>query len=248
MFSIPKSFIVFLFFLTSVLPSVNGQMIKEETVNQVNLSSYIQEKHGPDQEIINGRLYYNKYYRILNHPFYNEEYTHNGSATLSGKRFPDVMLKYDIYKQCLILEYLGTNESRNKIFLSPDQTDAFELGEYYFEKLVLDERDAVFYQVIGSNSVRCFIHWRKEILVSNNNTKYAEFFSDPKRIYFAEYNEEVYPFRNRKTFASPLSGITKREISKYMRSHSISFRDASPEQLESLLKFVSDRIQSTSGN
>jgi len=225
-----------------------GQLVGEEIATQADLSSYIKDKHGPDQGIINGRLYYNKYYRILNHPYYNGEDSHPGSATLSGKRFPEVLLKYDIFEQHLVLEYQGKNLGRHKIILNPVQTDAFELGDYYFEKLVLDEKEPAFYQVIAINGISCFIHWKKEILISPNETRYSEFFSNPKRIYFIEFNEIVYPFRNRKTFASPFIGIPKREIYKYMRTHDISFRDASPEKIESLLNFISSRIQLSPGN
>lgn len=242
----PKLFILVIFFLILNLVPAISQSYDEEGSGNQDLSKYIREKHGPDQAIINGTLYYNKYYRVLNHPYYTREETHRGTVVLSGKRFMDVKLNYDIYGQYLVLEYQKEDEVNYMINLSPVLTDAFSLDDYYFEKIPLNEEAAKFYQVINVKGISCYIHWKKELLATTNNTQHADFFSDPDRTYFLDFNENISQFKNRKSFASRFPDIPKGEIYKYKRQNNINFRMATPEQIESLLMFLSSKIQAGS--
>jgi hypothetical protein len=168
-------------------------------------------------------------------------------VVLSGKRFTDVKLNYDIYGQYLVLEYQAVDDVNYMINLSPVLTDAFSLEEYNFEKITLNEEEPKFYQVIHVDGISCYIHWKKDMMATTNNTQYADFFSDSERTYFLDFNENISQFKNRKSFASRFPGIPKKEIYKYKRQNNITFRMATPEQIESLLMFVSSIIKEGSG-
>ncbi|MFC2081474.1 hypothetical protein ACFLR8_04615, partial [Bacteroidota bacterium] len=93
-FGSSKPFTVLLFFLISSLAPA-----------QPDLSSYIREQHGFNQELINGKLFYNKFYHVLNHPYYSGEKSLPGSIVLSGIIYDDVKINYNIYSQYLVLDY-----------------------------------------------------------------------------------------------------------------------------------------------
>ncbi|MFC2116588.1 hypothetical protein ACFLTU_08925 [Bacteroidota bacterium] len=236
-FRTSKPFVLFLFILISNLAPA-----------QPDLISYIQEKHGSDQGLINGILFFNRYYYVFNHPYHNTEDFLPGSVILSGNSYDELQINYNIYSQYLVLEFQGVKGGFYKIILSPEHTDAFHLDGDYFEKLSLDDEGPLFYQVIRVNALSCYIHWEKKMIPRSNDLLYHHTFTDPKRTYFLNYSGELNPFSNKRTFASNCSGVPKKKITKYMRKNGIRFSEASTEQIEGLLMFVYSNLQSTSGN
>ena len=233
-----KSFLVFFFLIISGIIPVFSQ--------PSDLSTYIHVKHGYDQNLINGILYYDKYKHVLNHPFYSGEKLLPGSIVLSGISYEDVQINYDIYSQYLILEYPVVSGSFYRIILSSEHTDAFHLDGDYFEKLILDDRGPLFYQLIRVNGLICYVHWKKNKVF--RSYQYIDYFTEPEQSCYLDYYGKLSPFSNRKNFVSLLSGVPKKEIKRYIRKNEIQLSDATPEQLEDLLKFISSSIQSTTGN
>jgi hypothetical protein len=213
-----------------------------------DLSAYIHEKHGFDQKLINGIIYYDKYKHVLNHPYHSREESLPGWVVISGTCYDDVQINYNIYSQQLILEYPDVSGSFYKIILSPAHTDEFQLDGDYFKRISLDEQGPLFYQVIRVNDLICYIHYEKQMLTMSNHLGFSYYFSGTKRSYFLDFYGNLFPFTNRRTFVSLISSVSKKEMKKYMRRNEIKLSDAKPEQLEGLLKFISSIVQSTSGN
>ena len=233
-----KSFPVFvILIISSIIPAFSQSS---------DLNTYIHVKHGFDQNLINGILYYDKYKNVLNHPCYSGEELLPGSVVISGVSYEDVQINYDIYSQYLVLEYPIVSGSSYKIIISPEQTDAFNLDGDYFEKLILDDRGPLFYQLIRVNGLICYVHWEKNKVL--RSYQYIEYFTEPEQSCYLDYYGKLSPFSNRKNFVSLLSGVPQKEIKRYIRKNEIQLSNATPEQLEDLLKFISSSIQSTTGN
>ena len=211
-----------------------------------DLNTYIHEKHGFDQNLINGILYYDKYKNVLNHPFYTGEELLPGSVVISGVSYEDVQINYDIYSQYLVLEYPVASGSSYKIIISPEHTDAFNLDGNYFEKLILDDRGPLFYQLIRVNGLICYIHWEKKKVTKSYQL--TDYFTEPNQRCYLDYYGKLSPFSNRRNFVSLISGVPKKEIKRYIRKNVIQLSDGTPEQLEDLLQFISSSIQPTTGN
>ncbi len=211
-----------------------------------DLFSYIQMKHGLDLNLVNGILYYDKYKNVLNHPFYSGEEFLPGSVVISGISYEDVQIKYDIYSQYLVLKYPVFSGSPYSIIISPEHTDAFDFNGNYFKKLTLDDRGPLFYQLIKVNGLICYIHWEKK--KGTRSYQFTDFFTEPEQRCFLDYYGKISPFSNRRNFVSLISGVSKKEIIRYIRGKGIQLSDAAPEQLEDLLQFISSSIQSTTGN
>jgi len=238
-------FVLFLYLITSL---ASAQSPRVEAASQSDLSSYIKVKDGLDQWLINGTLYYSKYYNVQYHPYYSGELSLPGSVVLSGTSYEDLKINYDIYSQYLVLDYQDPAGSFNKIILHPEHTDAFHLDGDYFEKISLDEQGPLFYQVITVSGLSCYIHWEKSMEPTSDNFQYSDFFSAPKRSYFLNFSGKTYPFSNKRTFATLCSGVPKRKIRKYMWRNSIRFSNATAEQLKGLLKYISSSTPPISGN
>ncbi|MFC2081430.1 hypothetical protein ACFLR8_04390, partial [Bacteroidota bacterium] len=104
-FPSPKPLIVFFLYGISSLLTTTAQSPKVNGANRPDFSSYIQEKHGIDQELINGILYFDRYNRVLHHPYYSGEKSLPGSIVLSGISYDEVQFNYDIHSQYLVLDY-----------------------------------------------------------------------------------------------------------------------------------------------
>jgi len=245
-FNVRKPYLLLLFLIFFCLSPSISQSLKNEGINHPDLFTFIQNKHGLDQELINGIQYYNPYYNVEHHPFYIEEEFFQGFIVLSGKMYDDVHLNYDIYSQYLILEYQIISGGINKIILSPAHTEAFQLGGKKFEKLILDEQGLLFYQVIRVQGFTCYMHWEKFIRERQSDNQITEYFTDPHRTYLLDINGKVYPFRNRNTFASLFSGVNKKDIKKYMKQNDIHLSNVATDKLTGLLEFVSSSMQRNS--
>jgi len=196
--------------------------------------------------LVNGILYYDKYKNVLSHPFYSVEEFLPGSAVISGIRYEDVQINYDIYSQYLVLQYPVVEGSSYSIIIPPEHTDAFDFDRNYFKKLTLDDRGPLFYQLIEVNGLICYIHWEKK--KATRSYQFTEFFMEPEQRYFLDYHGKLSHFSNRRNFVSLISGVPKKEIIRYIRKKGIQLSDATPEQLEDLLQFISSGIHSTTGN
>ena len=245
-FCSPKPFFVLLLYIISSFASAQSSIV--DAASQSDLSSYFQQKHGVDQGLNNGILYYSKYHYVQYHPYYSGELTLPGSVILSGISYENLKINYDIYSQHLVLDIWDPAGVFNKIILHPQHTDAFHLDGDYFEKMSMDEQGAQFYQLITVGDLSFYIHWEKHMEPTSDNFQYGYFFSDPKRSYFLNFSGKTHPFSNKRTFAALCKGVPKREIRKYMRRNSIRFSKATTEQLESLLQFVSSSSPPISGN
>lgn len=211
-----------------------------------DLSAYIQAKYGYDYNIINGILYYDKYKQVLNHPFYPGEEFLSGSVVLSGITYENLRINYDIYAQHLVLEYPGISGGLYRIIVSPELTDSFDLDGDHFEKLTLDDRGPLFYQLISVNGLICYIFREKKMVTRSYQFRF--YFTEPDQRLFLDYAGKVSPFSTRRNFVSLVSGVPKKEIKKYLRKNEIQISDATPAELLALLQFISASMQSNLGN
>ena len=203
-----KSLPVFIFLIISrIIPAFSQPS---------DLNTYIHEKDGFDQNLINGILYYDKYKNVLNHPYYTGEELLPGSVVISGVSYEDVQINYDIYSQYLVFEYPVASGSSYKIIISPEHTDAFNLDGNYFEKLILDDRGPLFYQLIRVNGLICYIHWEKKKVTKSY--QFTDYFTETNQRCYLDYYGKLSPFSNRKSFVSLISGVPQKEIKRYIRN------------------------------
>jgi len=224
------------FFFTGIVTAQNPQGQAQDTTDLYN---FVLRKYGFDHQLVNGVRLYNLYRHVISHPYFSGEESLPGSATLSGKHFDNLLINYDIYNQWLVLEYRELSGGINKIILEPLHTDGFQIDGYTFEKMTLDEHGELFWQVISADGITCYIHWKKQLLTLSNNIHYAEEFSNSFRYYFLEYNGTLYPFSNRRNFASIFPGSAGREARMYMRKNRLRFRKITVSEMNRLINYIS---------
>jgi len=230
----------FLLFLSFNLSGhLSAQPPKYQDSGKDSLSGYIQMKYGLDQELYNGFQYYKRYVNYKGDPFFPEDVFYDGSITIRGIEYDYVRLKYNSYSQFLVLEYTDFKGRYNQMRLSSIHIDSFQLGDYGFQKLSLLGEEPLFYQVFSAGTLTCYIHWAKDIHATSDDLQYSYEYTKALGNYYVSYGEEVRTFNNRKSFISLFPDPVQGEIKKYFRSHSLSFREAGPGDIQKLIEYVS---------
>jgi len=204
-----------------------------------SLSAYIQMKYGLDQELFNGFQYYKRLVNYKGDPFFPEDSFYEGSVSIKGVAYENVRLKYNSYSQFIILEYTDFEGRYNQLRLNNAQLDSFHLGDYCFQKLSLFGGEPLFYQVIRSGTLSCYIHWEKDIHATSDDLQYSYAYTKAIGTYYVRKGEGIQPFPNRKTFISIFPDPLQGEIKKYLRNQRIAFKEASPGDIQNLLNYIS---------
>lgn len=227
---------------------IEAQQVKTGVTDSDSLSWYIQKKYGLDQELYNGFQYYERYVQYIGDPFFPENSFFKGSVTLRGIQYDDVHLKYDSYSQHLILEYNDFQNRYNQLILNSIHADSFQLGTSCFEKLSIYGEQPLFYQVLNSGPVTCYVHWMKDITSVSYDFQHTHEFTAPIGKYYIRYRGQIQPFTNRKSFIAIFPESLHPEIKKYFRQNRLSFRKADFEDIQTLLDFVGSHFELLSGH
>ena len=115
--------------------------------------------YGADQVLINGVEYYNEHARSKGHKFYGEDRYQRGRLVIEHKVYDDVLLKYDIYnQQVLMLSSQGSARDR-EIIINGLWLKEFSLGNRVFRKYYFPGRDTLLYQVYKGSYIDFLVHW-----------------------------------------------------------------------------------------
>lgn len=216
-----------------------AQPVKTSSPDLDSLLGYTQMKNGLDQELINGIQYYNPYVQYKGDPFFPENVFYEGSLNYKGIQYDQLRLKYDCYAQELILEYKDFNGRYNHLLLDSMFIDSFGLEGHRFQKLSLFGDKPVYYQVVNSGPITCYVYWKANLTSVSYDFQYTHEFSEPAGKFFIAYKGQVKSLRNKKSYRSLFSESMQGEIKKYMRRQRFSFRVADPTDIQELLSFTS---------
>lgn len=221
--------VAFLFFYQIHVPLAGQEATTDPATEYAEL---VEWAYGQDQELVNGLQYYNRHPRSLGHPYLLEGWVHQGSVNLRGKLYTGLWLKYDIHAQQVEVEYQTVNGADNQVVLVNDRVKNFSIGEYYFERLKLEEGPAKFYQVLGEGRMVWYIHWNKNLVPVSGDSRFIEEFTSSKRSYLLKLDGSIQPFSSKKSFVQLFPKSLQKDLKKLIKSNRIQIRTASSEQLE----------------
>lgn len=229
--------VAFLFlFSTSFAQDSSGSF--EEILAMTN------ERYGINQQLANGVYFEDVYHGAKGHPYMLADLFTEGEVTYFGKQYDKVILKYDLYAQ----ELLISHQEEDLVFtsvLSKEFVDEFSVYGLFFRKMVLQEEEPTYYQVVDeTDDLKCYYAWfrvRHES-IRDNNTKLYSFSKDQQRRYLV-VNGEVYRYFNNWTYARIFDRSLRRKIRSYLRTHDIKIQKATDEQVREAIQFSARLIQ-----
>ncbi len=224
-----------LLFQSALLPGLRGQGSEARSAT-AKLTEMVFDALRPDQQLVNGVQYVNRYQRCLGHPYFGDTRLQQGSIILSGRIYEGLKMNYDLVSQDLELEYSGSSGMTNRIIVVNDFVEEFTLGSYQFRKMAVGDSVERYYQVVSAPGFTCYIYWYKKLIPLADNINYLNECTDADRIFWLDREGRIDGFHNRKGYLSVFPDASRKAIRKMMSRLQFRMNRATPEELVRMLE------------
>ena len=206
------------------------------SLSPFGLSSYFNKVYKLDQNLVNGVKYYIAHSDATGDPFLTSDNSTRGRIIVNNQTYNDVLLKYDICDQHVILEYNYTHGGMNLVILNNESISEFEIYQKVFRKYNFPQTGERFFQVIPSDSMAFLLSWKKELIPSGSFTQKAFEYTREKRKFYLLLHNNLILLKGNSSFAKALPDYIP-EIRKYMKQNKIKLRKSDDGQLADLINF-----------
>jgi len=235
----------FLFLLVSLLFLLNpclssfaqGHSPDAKDADWNELYKSVVDEYGFDQVLVNGIHYEDGYWGKVGHPFLFEDQLYKGTLIYRGREYKGVDLKYDIYKQQLIL-YINQNNSNAWIILPNDFISAFSLGDKLFMKGTFQGAPR-FYQVVFDNEkLKCLYYWSKLRFDSDHLRNYNSFrFTNSDRKTYLIVDDVLKRYIDNRSFVRLFPRESQVQVKQYIKNNRIKVAKSSDAEIEKLAAY-----------
>lgn len=217
---------------TWIIP-VNGQ--------QSSFAEQVHKAYGPNQKLVNGVQYYNRYVLVQDHPYFLDDSFVDGSVIINGQEYSPVRIRYNIYSQHLELQYDNFAGASNSLITVNDHIDGFRYGDLWFRKMDLDGEEN-FYQVIATEQFSCFVLWGKKLDKIDYSLFYGERFTEPSCGYQLLWKGDTLDFKSMNTFVKCFHESRRKEIKRFLRQNRFDFKRPAPIEIVRNMHEVSNLL------
>ena len=204
--------------------------------NIQNLREEYDKQYGLDVLLHNGKkdnLYYKKY---GSHPFLFSEHAFEADLVLSGERFNNKRVKYNLEKQEFLLLFENYKGASLQIVLIPEVIDSIISNNAVFVKSPSAKIKYQFVQVIYSGDIQCYIAWHKYLIFKGKEagpSGYA-YLRERKHLFIVNDNI-VFRIDKKKDLLKAFDREYKADIRKYIVKNGPKFKKMSNPQLKGLI-------------
>jgi len=217
----PNSFLItILLFAFGVGPLYS--QTEGETISSSQIRNIIERVNGPDPRLVSGKLYRGaRQGSVAGHPYYIDENWKTGFVIIDGILFDNLLLKYDVFENKLVLNTTNISKSAVLLCLNLEKTKRFGMNGRNFipfppEK---DTPEPRFSESVVDDTLSFLILKRKDLKVEGGSVDYSyETYED----FYLLYNNELVKFRNRRTLFSLFPDL-KDALKKYIRRENLTF-------------------------
>jgi hypothetical protein len=233
-----RNYFSLILFLLLANNAIDAQVDSSQQLLFNQIFSAAEKEYGIDQELINGFLIEDKNQDAIGHPYLLNYNSYQGSLIYRGKQYSDLLLRYDIFDQRVLLIYLY-NDIEYKLHLHKEFITEFNIGNKKFINEAFGaHEDEKFYQVIGEDfPIKILRFWEKglsNIYANNSDTKmYSE-----KKETFILFNNKMLSFKGNRSFTQKFSSNSKTAIRKYLRKNNTKVRNAKDDEMGLLIEFI----------
>jgi hypothetical protein len=160
-----------------------------------------------------------------------------GEVTIKGERFKGINLNYDIYNQQLLLQYTNETGTSDIIEISKAWLESFRLGDMEFKYLTFSDGPR-YYQVIGNGPVYILFYWRKDLKLDVSYSGGHHTFTPPIRNQYVLINNDLHPFRNKRSLIAIFDPGLKQQIRNYIHHNKIKLKKASDKKMAELINYI----------
>lgn len=187
----------------------------------------------------NGRAYYDRYNSLRGHQFFYDDYWEQGSLIYEGHTFNDIFLKYDIFRDLLLIEHFNSSGHLSPIQLYSPEVSSFKLMGYYFIWIDKDTisglKEGFYNQMYKSEDSEVLVKRRKEIAQANDINSIREEFIIKDRYYIRK--NDIFHKVKKKGSVIKLLADRKKEIKRFIKKNRFRFKNNPDQQLVEVVKY-----------
>jgi hypothetical protein len=219
----------FIFFVASDLYG-----IEQKNCAQLTFKDNQQDTTKENQVLYNGRIWRNLYYMVQGDQFLFSKEFLPGSLSISGKTFPNILLKYDIFSD----EILTPIDSGKILQLNKELIDSFSVifqnKKYRFNKIKEDsqKRFKSFVNVIYEGKTDLYVKYNKKIDRSSIEGKSDNFYQT-SLIYFVK-DKILYTIFNKRDLFTILKK-DKSQMRDFIKKNKLRVSKKEPESFAQVI-------------
>lgn len=234
----PGLFFQYLAFLFLVLFSTTS--VAQQTDEKVEeLYQHAESIYSTDDLLVNGESYIPSRPRAKGNPYFNEDLFAKGEVVIHGREFKNVLLKYNLENQSLILRAALASEKYVTLVLRNNLVDLFRLegvpfvnGGNFFENPALTG----YFQLVNHGKETFLIQYEKTFNAVYDRQTPEGSYSKIKKEYYLYDGKELIVVTRKASFLNRFS-THKKEIKAYLRKHKIKYKKASAQSLRQLMNY-----------
>lgn len=198
---------------------------------------YFDRSYGPDLELINGIQYTNLFANMDEHPFLGEDKLHDGHVVINSYRYSGLKIKYDIYKQRVILNNRYFSGGTEEIVLPFELIDEFEFNGKLFRKYDFPESGTKYLQVIESGSLSSLYSWSKKFVYSPSSNRSVFNFTPQRKKAYLLINGKLFLYGTKKGFLKLFPENHQKDIKRFIRTNNIWLRKVPDYVMQQLIDY-----------
>ncbi|MDZ7607894.1 MAG: hypothetical protein U5K79_20465 [Cyclobacteriaceae bacterium] len=224
------------------------QVSNDENLSSAALSKAFYEYDnyfGKNLSLYTGKQYNDNYGQVGDHQFFMDDYWEQGSVVFEGQFYDSIYLKFDIFKDELLVEYFSDKGLAMTLKLQSTMINSFQLQGHTFIRLQVDSAATMktgFYDqlFVGAN-LSLYARRQKEIVrTSGSNTLRDDFVQKDK--YFLLKADTYYPVKNRGSVVRVLEDH-KKEVKHFIKSNNLRFQTERDRDITIVARYYQSLFQ-----
>jgi hypothetical protein len=189
--------------------------------------------------IFNGRIFYG-YSATQGHAFYPDHEWHKGWVRYEDTWYKDISMKYDIYRDELVLLHPGLQQLR---LFSP-RVQEFKFDSLHFIRIDKSIDSTIregFYQRLEAGYITVLASRQKRIEETVGDARVVQHF-EPVDFFFLLKDGHYYPVKNLKSILT-LAASQRQQIMKHLRQKGLKYRRAREATIVEAVKFYNQSVR-----
>ena len=232
------TFIMFLY----TWSMLNGQSSSDKYLLYKNAELFFESQKDPDHVLVNGRLLMPSRIKVYGHPYLGEDKFMTGDITISNRKFKDILLKYDILEQQIVISYTFEGNTTRSLILNNEFIGDFTLNKKHFVHKEIPGLGRKYLQELAGDQVTCYYYFYKRE-EEKAESRYLVKQIHPTKLYrYIKLGDEYYRYRSRRSFLKVFDEKYRSDIKKYIKSRKLAIKGISDDDMIALLNFCAEQL------
>ena len=205
-----------------------------------SLRSQFDEMYGLNVLLYNGRKFFPDNNPAIGFPYLQSQDSFQADLTIEGKKFKDRRVKYNLVKQEFILFYQDYNGQPKQIILNESAIDTIKMDGRVFIQNKFTKINQDFIQIIYGGKLSCYIGHYKNFQYKTTGTDVGYEYSKVYHDYYLVIDDEVHPFKNKRTLVRIFPKGKRSLIKKYISLQHIRFKRISDQELKRIIMYCEE--------